>query len=91
MEGRMAIQPLGDRVLVKIAESESKTKSGLYIPDTAKEKTQQGSVVAVGGSEDINVKVGDQVLYDKYAGSNLTIDGAEHLILRSDDIIAVIN
>lgn len=86
----MAIQPLGDRVLVKIAESESKTKSGLYIPDTAKEKTQQGSVVAVGESEDINVKVGDQVLYDKYAGSNLNIDGAEHLILRVDDIIAVV-
>ena len=84
----MSIQPLGDRVLIKISESESVTKSGLYIPDTAQEKTQQGEVVAVGESEDIMVKVGEIVLYDKYAGTNIKISNEEHLILRSDDIIA---
>ncbi len=85
-----SIQPLGDRVLIKIQEMESQTKGGLFIPDTAKEKTQRGEVVAVGSSEDISVKVGDIVLYDKYAGSNLTIEDVEHLIVRIDDIIAIV-
>ncbi|MCK4906860.1 MAG: co-chaperone GroES [Spirochaetes bacterium] len=86
----MAIQPLGDRVLIKISESDSKTKGGLYIPDTAKEKTQEGSVIAVGESEDISVKVNDVVLYDKYAGTNIKIDGDEHLIVKNDDLIAIV-
>jgi len=84
----MSILPLGDRVLVKISESKTKTESGLYIPDTAQEKTQQGEVVAIGESEDIVVKVGDVVLYDKYAGTNFKIEETEHLILRNEDIIA---
>ncbi|HPH02843.1 MAG TPA: co-chaperone GroES [Spirochaetota bacterium] len=86
----MTIQPLGDRVLVKISESESKTKSGLYIPENTKEKKNQGQVVAIGSSEDIKVKVGDVVLYDKYSGSVYTIDEEEHIILRNDDILAII-
>jgi len=86
----MSIQPLGDRVLVKISESESKTKGGLYIPDNAKEKTTQGLVIAVGTSEDIKVKAGDKVLYDKYAGSAINIDEAEHIILKNEDILAII-
>ena len=87
----MSIKPLGDRVLVKVSESESKTKGGLYIPDNAKEKTTQGTVAAIGTSEDIKVKAGDKVLYDKYAGSSITIDGGDHIILRIDDILAVID
>lgn len=86
----MAIQPLGDRILLKISESESKTRGGIFIPDTAKEKTQQGTVIAIGDSEDIKVKAGDTVLYDKYAGSNINIDNEEHLILRNDDVIAIV-
>jgi len=87
----MAIKPLGDRVLIKIAESETKTNSGLYIPETAQEKTQEGTVVAIGTDEEISVKIGDVVLYDKYAGNNLKVNNAEHLILRNDDIIAIVS
>ncbi|MDR2734768.1 MAG: co-chaperone GroES [Spirochaetota bacterium] len=87
----MSIQPLGDRVLVKVSESESKTKGGLYIPDNAKEKTTQGTVIAIGSHEDIKVKAGDKVLYDKYAGSGITIDDAEHILLRNEDILATIS
>jgi chaperonin GroES len=87
----MKIQPLGDRVLVKISESESKTKSGLYIPDNTKEKKNQGQVVAIGSSEEITVKAGDMVLYDKYSGTVYTIDNEEHIILRIDDILAIIS
>ena len=86
----MSIQPLGDRVLVKVLESESKTKGGLYIPDAAKEKTTQGTVIAIGSSEDIKVKVGDSVLYDKYAGASVAVDGVDHLVLRNDDLIAIV-
>jgi len=86
----MAIQPLGDRILLKITESETKTRGGLYIPDSAKEKTQQAEVVAIGDAEEITVKVGDIVLYDKYAGTNITIEKVEHLVVRIDDIIALV-
>ena len=86
----MTIQPLGDRVLVKISKSETQTKSGLFIPDAAQEKTQQGEIMAKGDSEDIIVNVGDTVLYDKYAGTSIKLDNEEHLILRNDDIIAVV-
>jgi chaperonin GroES len=87
------IKPLSDRVLIQPTEAESKTASGLIIPDTAKEKPQKGTVVAVGpGTKDetMQVKVGDVVLYGKYAGSELTVDGADYLIMRQSDILAVI-
>lgn len=88
----MKIKPLGDRVLVKIEEAETKTASGLFIPQTAQEKTQQGIVIAIGDdTETINVKAGEKVMYDKYAGTPIKIDGNEHLIVAMGDIIAVIN
>jgi chaperonin GroES len=94
----MKIQPLGDRVLVKPMEAEEKTKGGIVLPDTAKEKPQQGEVVAVGKGKlldngevkPLEVKVGDKVLYGKYAGTEVTIDGEEYLIIREDDILAII-
>lgn len=87
----MKIKPLGDRVLIKIEEAETKTASGLFIPQTAQEKTQQGVVITVGDdTETITVKVNDKVMYDKYAGTPVKIDGAEHLILQMSDIIAII-
>ena len=87
----MKIQPLGDRVLLKTEKEEEKTKSGLYIPETAQEKTQSGVVVAIGDDKDvIKVKTGDKVMYDKYAGTTIKIDGVEHLIVKMDDIIAIV-
>ena len=88
----MAVKPLGSRVLIKIDEAETKTASGIVIPDTAQEKTQKGTVVAIGSdSKEIVVKAGDKVMYDKYAGSSIKIEGKEHLIVKNDDIIAVID
>lgn len=87
------IQPLGDRVVVKAAEAATTTKSGIIIPDTAKEKPQRGEVLAVGGGkkdEPMTVKVGDTVLYGKYAGTELTIDGDDVLIMRESDIFAIV-
>lgn len=87
----MKIKPLGDRILLKTEEGETQTKGGLFIPQTAQEKTQTGSVVAVGDDKDaIKVKAGDKVMYDKYAGTNIKIDGVEHLIVKASDILAVI-
>ena len=87
----MKIKPLGDRVLIKIEEAETKTASGLFIPQTAQEKTQQGIVITIGDDkETITVKDGDKVMYDKYAGTPVKIDGAEHLIVQMSDIIAII-
>jgi len=87
----MTVKPLQDRVLVKVEEAETKTASGLYIPDTAQEKTQTGSVIAVGDDkESITVKVGDKVMYDKYAGATVQIDAVDHLIVKCSDILAVI-
>ena len=87
----MKIQPLGDRVLLKTEKEEEKTKSGLYIPETAQEKTQSGVVVAIGDDKDvIKVKTGDKVMYDKYAGTTIKIDGVDHLIVKMDDIIAIV-
>ncbi|HAP56767.1 MAG: co-chaperone GroES [Sphaerochaeta sp.] len=89
----MTIKPLADRVLVKIEEVQEKTASGLYIPQTAQEKTQIGTVVAVGeGTEKVKmtVKVGDRVMHDKYSGTSVKIDGKEHLILGMSDILAII-
>lgn len=87
----MKIKPLGDRVLVKLEESETKTAGGIYIPQTAQEKTQTGVVTAIGDDKDaITVKVGQKVMYDKYAGTSVEIDGKDHLIIKMPDIMAII-
>jgi chaperonin GroES len=87
------IQPLADRVLVEPAAAETTTASGIIIPDTAKEKPQKGTVVALGtGKKDepLTVKVGDTVLYGKYAGAELKFEGKDYLIMRESDILAII-
>ncbi|MFN8209175.1 MAG: co-chaperone GroES [Bacteroidales bacterium] len=89
----MKIKPLADRVLVEPQEAEQKTASGLYIPDTAKEKPQRGVVVAAGpGTKDdkMEVKSGDVVLYGKYAGTEISYNGKDYLIMRQSDILAII-
>jgi len=86
----MNVKPIGERVLVKIQEGETQTKSGLFIPQTAQEKTQEGIVIAVGTDESIAVKANDKVLYEKYAGTGIVIDGADHLILKMKEIIAIV-
>ncbi len=90
---KLNVKPLHDRVLVEPAPAETKTASGLFIPDTAKEKPQKGKVVAVGSGkkdEPLTVKVGDTVLYGKYSGTELQVDGTDYLIMRESDIFAVI-
>ena len=95
----MKIRPLHDRILVKRLDEESKTSGGLFIPDTAKEKPIQAKVVAVGsGKRDkdgkvhaLEVKAGDKILFAKYSGSEVKIDGEDHLILREEDILAVLD
>ena len=90
---KVNIKPLADRVLVEPAAAEEKTASGIIIPDTAKEKPQKGKVVAVGNGkkdEPLTVKEGDEVLYGKYAGTEITVDGKEYLIMRESDIFAII-
>lgn len=95
----MNIKPLADRILVKPAPAEEKTASGIIIPDTAKEKPMQGEVIAVGKGRIADngqliqpeVKVGDKVLYGKYSGTEVTIDGVEYLIMRESDVYAIIN
>jgi len=94
----MKIRPLQDRVIVKRLEEEEKTKGGIIIPDTAKEKPQEGKVIAVGKgkmTEDgklipLDVKAGDKILFGKYAGTEVKIEGEEHLIMREEDILGVI-
>jgi len=87
----MKLTPIGDRVLLKAEESETKTAGGLFIPQTAQEKTQSGTVIAVGDDKDaIKVKTGDKVLYDKYAGTAIKVDGVDHLIVKMSDILAII-
>ena len=94
----MKIRPLHDRILVKRIDEEATTSGGIIIPDTAKEKPQEGKVVAVGNGkvgedgkvQPLDVKKGDKVLFSKYAGTDVKIDGAEHLIMREDDILGVI-
>ncbi len=94
----MKVTPLQDRVIVKRIEEEETTKGGIIIPDTAKEKPIEGKVVAVGGGkllengkkQPLEVKTGDKVLFGKYAGTDIQIEGEEHLIMREDDIIAII-
>lgn len=90
---KLNIKPLADRVLVAPAEAEQKTAGGIIIPDTAKEKPQKGTVVAVGpGKKDepMTVKVGDAVLYGKYAGTELSLEGENYLIMKESDILAII-
>ena len=94
----MKIKPLYDRILVKRLEEADKTAGGLYIPDSAKEKPLEALVVAVGAGKvqengslrKLEVKAGDKILFSKYSGSDIKIDGTEHLILREDDVLAVI-
>ena len=93
----MNVKPLNDRVLVKRTESENKTAGGIIIPDTAKEKPQEGEVVAVGPGRiekgdriPVAVAAGDKVLFGKYAGTDVTIAGTEHILLREDDIYAIL-
>ena len=94
----MKIRPLQDRVIVKRVEEEEKTKGGIIIPDTAKEKPMEGKIIAVGKGKvledgkihSLDVKAGDRVLFGKYSGTEVKIDGEEHLIMREDDILGVI-
>ncbi len=89
----LSIKPLADRVLVEPAVAEEKTAGGIIIPDTAKEKPQRGKVVAVGNGkkdEPMTLKVGDSVLYGKYSGTEITVEGKEYLIMRESDIYAVL-
>ena len=91
---KVNFKPINDRVVVKPLPAEEKTKGGIIIPDTAKEKPQQGEVVAVGPGkegEKLNVNVGDRVLYGKYAGQEMNYNGDEYLIIREDDILVIVN
>ena len=94
----MGIRPLQDRLIVKRIDEEEKTSGGIIIPDTAKEKPQEGKVIAVGKGkvgedgkvQPLDVKKGDKILFSKYAGTEVNIDGAEHLIIREDDVLGVV-
>ena len=93
----MKVQPLGDRVVLKVLEAEEKTRGGIVLPDTAKEKPQEGKIVAVGKGRvqdgkqiPLEPKVGDKVLFGKYSGTEITIDGEELLILKEEDILAIV-
>jgi chaperonin GroES len=94
----MKIRPLGDRILVKRIKEEERTKGGIIIPDTAKEKPQEGKVVAVGKGKvnddgkliPLEVKAGDKILFGKYSGSEVKIDGDEHMIMREEDILGIL-
>ena len=98
MATKFKIRPLGDRVVVEPLEAEEKTKGGIILPDTAKEKPQEGKVVAVGKGKvndkgevvPMEVKVGDKVLYGKYAGTEVTVDDKQYIILREEDILAIV-
>jgi chaperonin GroES len=93
----LKVKPLADRVVIKALEEAEQMRGGLYIPDTAKEKPQQGEVVAVGNGRvedgkrvDMELKVGDKVLYGKYSGTEVTVEGEQYLILRESDVLAVV-
>jgi chaperonin GroES len=87
----MKVKPIGDRVLVKLEDVEEKTAGGIYIPQTAQEKTQIGKVVAVGDDKEaIKVKVGQKIMYDKYAGTTIKVNGEDQLIMKMADILAII-
>jgi len=86
----MAIKPLGEKILVEIKTSEEKTAGGIVIPQAAQEKTQEGIVISVGDSSEIKVKAGDIIIYDKYAGTQIKINDKDHLIIKNEDILAVV-
>lgn len=94
----MNIKPLGERIVIKVLESEEKTKSGIVLPDSAKEKPQMGKVLAVGTGKmlengqrvALDVKVGDQVLFAKYAGTEVKLDGEEYMVMKESDVLAVV-
>jgi chaperonin GroES len=94
----MKVRPLNDRILVRRLEEEEKTKGGIIIPDSAKEKPAEGKVIAVGKGKindngdriKLDVKVGDRVLFSKYGGTDVKIDGEDHLIMREDDVLAIV-
>lgn len=94
----MKIRPLHDRILVKRIDEETTTKGGIIIPDTAKEKPQEGRVIAVGGGKllddgkvrPLDVKAGDKILFSKYAGTDVKLEGDDHIIIREDDVLAII-
>ncbi|NLY92131.1 MAG: co-chaperone GroES [Firmicutes bacterium] len=94
----MNIKPLGERIVIKVLESEEKTKSGIVLPDTAKEKPQMGEVLAVGSGKvlengqklPMEVKVGDKVLFAKYAGTEVKLDGEEYMVLKESDVLAIL-
>lgn len=88
MENNTAIQPLGARVLVKPIEQEERTHSGLYLPETAKERPQTGRIIAVGDDEDLKLKVEDKVLFAKYSGTEIAFDGVNYLLMDANDILA---
>ncbi len=85
------IEPMGGRVLIRPLEQESKTSSGLYLPETAKEKPQTGEVVAIGTDEEIKLKVKDKVLFAKYSGAEFKMDGVNYLLLEANDVLARLN
>ena len=95
----MALKPLADRIVVKTLDAQEKTKSGLVLPDSAKEKPQEGKVIAVGPGrlldegavKSLEVKNGDRVLYGKYSGTEVSIQGEDYLILREDDVLAIVH
>ncbi len=95
----MNIKPLGERLVIKVVESEERTKSGIVLPDTAKEKPQMGKVLAVGNGKllengqkvALEVKVGDKVLFAKYAGTEVKLDGEEYMVLKESDILAIVD
>jgi chaperonin GroES len=88
MNSNIAIQPLGARVLVKPLEQEDRTRGGLYLPETAKEKPQTGRIIAVGDDEDLKLKVEDKVLFAKYSGTEVAFDGISYLLMDANDILA---
>jgi len=90
MSDSKTIQPLGLRVLVRPVEQEAKTSSGLLLPETAKEKPQIGDVIAIGDDEEINVKVGQKVLFPKYTGTEIKLEGVEHIIMDATELLAIV-
>ena len=94
----MNLKPLGDKVIVEVLDAEEKTKGGIVLPDTAKEKPQQGKVVAVGGGKTLSngkvvtpsVKPGDRIIFGKYSGNEVEVEGAEYLIVNEEDILAIV-
>jgi chaperonin GroES len=86
----MKIKPLGNRVLLKPVEAEEKTKSGIYIPDSAKEKPLEAVVIAVGEGKDIKVKPGDKIIYESFGGSEVKIEGVKHILMDVKDVLAII-